>query len=324
MRHCGWPVLLLVIAVACGRGDPATVPVGSASVLPGGDSPRWAPDPAHEALLHRWVQLMRTAELSIAEEIFAHDFVSHIPGYPQVTDLEAYKQEAASAAAVIPEFSLAVEDLFFAGDRAVGRFTATGLLPPAMVPYVNTWIIVYRFEDGRIAEEWWQFDLLGMQQQLGLIPSTRTSYTWGEPSTVTGDPGDPPHNQSLARRAEQIWNTGNRRLSELVSSPDAVVHGPMFPDVGTREDFEEHVLMMRAAFPDLRVTVEEVVAAGDRVAVRRTVAGTQEGAFMGIPATGRTVTYTGNEIYRIADGIIVESWWAYDALGLMLQLTASP
>jgi predicted ester cyclase len=267
---------------------------------------------------------MRTADLSIADEIFAEDFVSHIPGYPQVTDLEAYKQEAASAAAVIPEFSVVVEDLFFAGDRAVGRFTATGLMPPDGVPYVNTWIIVYRFEDGRIAEEWWQFDLLGVQQQLGLIPSTRTSYAWGEPSEVAGDPGDPPHNQSLARRAEQIWNTGNMTLADLVFSADAIGHGPLLPDAGTREDFEEQVVMMRAAFPDLRVTVEEVVAAGDRVAVRRTVTGTQEGTFMGIPATGRSIAFTGNEIYRVADREIVESWWAYDALGLMLQLTASP
>lgn len=280
----------------------------------------------------RWLGLMNTADLRIADDIYAKGFSPTIPNYPQVTDLESYKREAASAAAALPEFEVALEDLFAAGDRVVGRFTARGTmvpaampglpLPPQGVPYTNLWIIVFRFEDGKIAQEWWQFDLLGVMEQLGAAPQTRDMYGWGESSPVTGDPGRPPMNLSLARRAEQVWNTGNLVQGDLLFAPDFVNHDPVLPTVTDREDYEGFILASRAAFPDFRVRIEDLIASGDRVAVRRVVTATHEGEFGSIPATGRAVTWTGITIYRIANERIVEDWRCYDALGLMTQLTA--
>ncbi len=317
--------VLLVFAFAtatCVQEDPVSTEGDLAARAPAAATSHWATDPRSSDLMDRWVELMSTAELTIADEIFSGSFASHIPNYPDVTNLESYKVEVASAAAVIPEFHLTVEDLFFQDDRAVGRFTATGLMPPTMVPYTNTWIVVYRFEGGRIAEEWWQFDLLGVQQQLGVMPSTRDSYTWGEASEIMGDPGIPPRNESLGRRAEHMWNSGNLDQFEKVFDGEAVAHDPVFPEVITREDLRDHISMVRTAFPDLRVSVKDIIASGDRVAVRRRLSGTHVGDYLGIPGTGREVEYTGTEIYRIADGKIVESWWAFDALGLVIQLTS--
>jgi predicted ester cyclase len=79
---------------------------------------------------------------------------------------------------------------------------------------------------------------------------------------------------------------------------------------------------LREAFPDIQVRVEDVIAGGDRVAVRFTAAGTQMAPFFGIPATGRHVEWTGIAIYRIADGRIVEAWWAGDTARLLRRLTA--
>ncbi len=66
------------------------------------------------------------------------------------------------------------------------------------------------------------------------------------------------------------------------------------------------------------------IAEGDRIVKRWTVTGTHQGELMGLPASGKQATWTGMTIYRFVEGEIMESWWAYDALGMMQQITASP
>ncbi len=82
------------------------------------------------------------------------------------------------------------------------------------------------------------------------------------------------------------------------------------------------VAELRAAFPDLWVSVEDVVAAGDRVVHRFTLVGTQTGPFLGLPPTGRPVRATGIALDRVADGKLAERWVVLDAIGLLRQLGA--
>jgi predicted ester cyclase len=82
--------------------------------------------------------------------------------------------------------------------------------------------------------------------------------------------------------------------------------------------------MFLTAFPDLHFTVEDMIAEGDKVVARITMSGTQQGAFMGIPPTGKHVAFTAIDINRIAGGKSVEHWWEMDALGLMQQLGVVP
>jgi steroid delta-isomerase-like uncharacterized protein len=84
------------------------------------------------------------------------------------------------------------------------------------------------------------------------------------------------------------------------------------------------VVACRAAFEHLNVTVEEMVAEGDRVAARFTARGIHKGAFMGLPPTGKPITMTGMEIFRIEDGRIAELWGEANLLGLMQQLGIAP
>jgi predicted ester cyclase len=79
-----------------------------------------------------------------------------------------------------------------------------------------------------------------------------------------------------------------------------------------------------AAFPDIHFAVEDLIAEGDRVAARVTMRGTHQGDLMGIPPTGKQVSWTGIEIDRIKDGKYVESWLNTDDLGLMQQLGVIP
>lgn len=90
------------------------------------------------------------------------------------------------------------------------------------------------------------------------------------------------------------------------------------------EGAKRFVEMYRNAFPDLRITVEDLVAEGDKVLTCWTARGTHQGEFMGIPPSGNRVEFTGISIDRIEGGKFVESWSNYDALGMMQQIGAVP
>ena len=81
---------------------------------------------------------------------------------------------------------------------------------------------------------------------------------------------------------------------------------------------------LRTAFPDLRINVEDEIAEGDRAAFRWTMRGTNRGALMGVPATGKPMQISGSTIIRVAGGRIVESWTHADFLGMFQQLGIIP
>jgi steroid delta-isomerase-like uncharacterized protein len=134
----------------------------------------------------------------------------------------------------------------------------------------------------------------------------------------------PEENESVVRRLiEEVLNRGQTGpLAELVAA-DHVGHDP-FGDHYGPEGLRIAVAEYRAAFPDLRVSVDDLVAEGDKVVHRFTLRGTHAGPFLGIPPTGRAVTAAGIAIDRLAGGKVVESWVSLDALNLLRQLGASP
>ncbi len=78
------------------------------------------------------------------------------------------------------------------------------------------------------------------------------------------------------------------------------------------------------AFPDLHVSLDELIAEGDRVFLRSTMTGTHDGEYKGIPATGRHVATECAEVFRIADGRFAGYWCMTNVAGLMRQLTEEP
>ncbi len=127
------------------------------------------------------------------------------------------------------------------------------------------------------------------------------------------------------RFVEELWNEHNLSAVDEHVAPDVVEHNPLFPGQGPgREGFRQTVAMMLSAFPDIRVTIEDVVAEGDRVVVHWTGHGTHRGEFMGIPPTNKRMTGAGIDIYRYKGGKRVETWRQWDALGVMRQLGAIP
>ncbi len=127
-------------------------------------------------------------------------------------------------------------------------------------------------------------------------------------------------NVQLLRSTFDVFNEGDLETCMARMEPDFVINLAGLPPMHGRDIWRQGVDVMRQGFPDIQAQIEDIFGAGDRVAVRLTFHGTHTGEFQGIPATGRTVRYTSNEIYRVAGGLIAEEWICSDMAGLMAQL----
>ena len=130
------------------------------------------------------------------------------------------------------------------------------------------------------------------------------------------------------RLLEQTFNDGSLELVDQLVAPDAVNHDPATPPelraLRGPEVFKRTVGMYRAAFPDVRMIVDDVIAAGDKVVLRWHSEGTHRGRLAGLAPTGVRGSVTGITIDRWKDGKVVESWVEWDNLGLARQIGAAP
>jgi predicted ester cyclase len=122
----------------------------------------------------------------------------------------------------------------------------------------------------------------------------------------------------------EIFNQGKLDIADEVMAADYVEHvlPPGFAE--GIAGFKQFVTALRAAFPDFHYTMEEEIAEGDKVVQRVTAHGTMQGAFAGMPATGKHATWTEIHIARVAGGKLVEHWANIDQLGMLQQLGMIP
>jgi steroid delta-isomerase-like uncharacterized protein len=134
-------------------------------------------------------------------------------------------------------------------------------------------------------------------------------------------------NKARVRRMYEEWNKGVEACTAVVEelcAPDYVYHGPgVFGDMDLAA-IKQMVPAFYTAFPDQYTTLEDLIAEGDKVVSRYTLRATHQGEFMGVPATGKVVTWTGIIISRFAGGKWVEDWEQADMLGLFQQLGVIP
>jgi steroid delta-isomerase-like uncharacterized protein len=133
-------------------------------------------------------------------------------------------------------------------------------------------------------------------------------------------------NMALARRwTEELWGRGNLAVADEIIAPDYVRHdaGDPFPARGP-EDVKRIVSMLRVMLPDLRLELEDMIADGDKVVSRYTGIATDTRGYMGMPPTGKVIRNAAIQIFRFADGKIVESWAVRDDLGILRQLGHLP
>lgn len=131
-------------------------------------------------------------------------------------------------------------------------------------------------------------------------------------------------NKTLVRRFyEEVFNEKNLAAVYEFIDPDGIDHA-LPPGLVGIEGTKHFIGMYLAAFPDLHMTVEDLIAEEDEVVLRWTCRGTHLGELQGIPPTGKQVTVTGIEINRFKGGKSVEHWLNYDTLGMLQQLGVIP
>jgi steroid delta-isomerase-like uncharacterized protein len=127
-------------------------------------------------------------------------------------------------------------------------------------------------------------------------------------------------NMRIVRRIyEQVFDRHNLEVVDELYTTGFVYHSPGNADCD-RDGLKQGFAAYLAAFPDARMTVEDMLAAEDRVAVRFTCRGTHQGQFMGVPPSGKQVTMTAILIHRLAGSKMVEDWEWSDQLGILRQL----
>ncbi len=131
------------------------------------------------------------------------------------------------------------------------------------------------------------------------------------------------HKAMLRRIFDEAVNGGDTSVIDELVDPSYVNHNLPAPTPGN-EGFKQVIMMFRNAYPDLHVTVEDMIAEGDKVASRGTWRGTHRGEFMGVPATGKQVAVSYCDIWRVENGKLVETWTQSEELGLIQQLGVIP
>jgi len=126
----------------------------------------------------------------------------------------------------------------------------------------------------------------------------------------------------VLRVVEEAWNQGKMAVLNEHFAPEYVYHRSPFPDIEGLEAYKQSIADSRNAYPDLKLTIEEMIIKGDIAVVRGTFSGTNTGEspLLGIPATGKQVTFKWCSVSHRVNGKTAEEWNYNDWLGLMQQL----
>ncbi|NWF82344.1 MAG: ester cyclase [Bryobacteraceae bacterium] len=271
---------------------------------------------ANKDLVRRWTEeIWNQGNLPAIDEIVAADYVHNDPVQPQFKGREALKQHVAAVHASFPDIHYAIEDLIIEGDNAATRISYSGT-------HLGEWMgmaatgkrlegtanVLLRIAAGKVAEIWSVWDAFGCLQTLG----------------AAADPAVLAANKAIVRRYAENIHSGNNPVAFSLVADDLVMHSPHTPPINTRAEFEDYIISTDAAFNGLRVSVGDLIADGDKVALRFSITGTLTGEWKGIPPTGKAIEITGTGTYRLEAGKIAEMWIDWDALGAFQQLGAIP
>ena len=134
----------------------------------------------------------------------------------------------------------------------------------------------------------------------------------------------PEENKAVVRRFfDEFANKGDSSVIDEIYSPQFVMHVVDGPSVGV-DSARRGYPSFRDAFPDVKYTIEDMIAEGDMVAFRMTIEGTHLGRFMNVAPTGRKIRYSRFGIIRLEHGKWAEGWVLTNQMSLLQQLGAIP
>jgi predicted SnoaL-like aldol condensation-catalyzing enzyme len=129
----------------------------------------------------------------------------------------------------------------------------------------------------------------------------------------------------VMRIFDETWNQGKLNVLDEVLTPETLFHSPIRPEpmLGAGP-LKGIVSFLKSGFPDIQFTVDDIFGAGDLVAVRWTSHQTHTVTYMGVPPTGKKLSYTGNIVFRMVDAKVVEFWEIVNAMGVLSELGLAP
>lgn len=132
-------------------------------------------------------------------------------------------------------------------------------------------------------------------------------------------------NKAIIRRLVRAEEIGDWATVDKLTAPNYVYHNPANPKVRTHEEHKKKVLIaLRTGFPDLKITIEDIIAEGNKVVIRFSSSGTHKGEYAGIPPTNKRIEITAINIFRLTDGKVAEQWVESNALGMLQQMGVVP
>lgn len=289
------------------------------------------------ALAKAYFDAFNAGDAGALDTLLADEYTHHGAVVSQ-QDREVHKERLRTNSTAFPDGHYDVQDVFSDGDLVVARWIFTGTLE---APYAGVepgrqqvsvrGVHIHHMACGKIVETWNNGDSLGLLRQIGALPvgpASRTPQLASTPAAspvASCPPGTAEENAEIARRwTEEALDTHDLDVLDEFVAADIVHHAGIYRDEIGRDALKSDLASLIAAFPDIRFTADVVVATDSQAAVRWTGRGTNDGEFQGQALTGKSVTFTGTNVYRIACGEIVEGWSEPDSLGLLQQLGIIP
>jgi steroid delta-isomerase-like uncharacterized protein len=263
---------------------------------------------ATKAVVGRWNQeIFNAGNEAAVDEIVAPDVVHHSP-QGEMRGRDVIKQACRRWHSAFGNLRFTVTDLVAEGDKVEEHWTFSGThkgewknVPATGKPVTFTGVTTLRVAGDRVVETWVHPDDYSFLEQVGEAPASAAA-------------------RAFIALWSRIWNEGDLAAVDEAVSPDYVSHTAPGGDARGREPVRESYRRYRAAFPDMHFTLISLVAEGDKVVNHWSLRGTHRGEWYGVAATGKAITYTGVNVFRLVDGKAVESW-GYWELGAFLRQT---
>jgi predicted ester cyclase len=283
-------------------------------------------------------------DTSVIDQIFASDYVDH----PDETNRDDFKSQIKQIRTAIPSGQATIDYLLVQGCDAYFKFTETGVMSGALgsgqnsLPATNqpltlaTDVYLHFNDSGQVAEEWDYQDNLPFMTQLGLMPTEQAGEATAEatpemtaqapaPGTITVGGNETSNAAVIQQIYGQNLNSGNIDAINSLLGSDYVGYNT---DGSTESasEFTGTLTALHSAMPDLKVTINGMVAEGDYVATRVTLTGTFQNDLMfpgtpqAIPATQKPISLEMSFLDRIEDGKIAEDWTVFDNVSFLSQL----
>jgi predicted ester cyclase len=268
----------------------------------------------------KYIEAINKDDFDLLAEVLSEDFIDEAAvGTAMPQGMEGAKMAHLMLRGAFPDLKFTIDDLMIEGDKlvmvATGSGTNTGSffgIPPSGKPVSWTGMRILRIKDGKFVSGVAEFDQVGILQQMGVIPSL-------------GPPVDLEANKAVIRRLYEEENKGNVDVIDELMAPDVVIHGDALAPLqkGTA-GIKEQVKAVQSVFEGLTVTIEDLVAEGNKVSARLRWRGRQTKDFMGIPATNKEITWTAIAVNRIENGRVAERWFIASTFNLLQQLGIIP